>query len=329
MDANVDIIDSDVRFRGNSLCFGLRVGGSSILEGNPVTRGLDIVGVFIDSDQDFATGYQVEGIGADHMIQVAGFDGEVVTSQLFQYLSNGVVGDWNNWNSVSKASASVSGDSLEAAVHSKSLESKKSDVDALFYTKSWNGQGDVADYVQSSQYGLLAVSQRNAFDSDFVMDQSDQAVLHLDLASVRGNANVDSIEVESVGTAPPSEVSMIRIKNADGETISESMLNGGSATLSLNPLIVHKGETVALTIHADATGNSGKTFGLKITHSRAIASPNSGVALNNLPTTNGLGYVGVIAPGLTIDGAFLDWQGMLETDEISEQSTNGNRNIDM
>ncbi|MFQ5885216.1 MAG: WD40/YVTN/BNR-like repeat-containing protein, partial [Thermoplasmata archaeon] len=188
---------------------------------------------------------------------------------------------------------------------------------------------DTSDFVQSSQHGLLSVTQKSALGDNFVLDESNQAVLELSLASIRGDVKVESFEVEPIGTAHPSEISRIRVEDSSGREISNKLSNGVSTKLDFNQVVIHKGKTEMFTVYADVAGDSGRTFGLRIAHSRAVGSSNAGITVKTLPSANGLAYIGHANPEMEIDGAFLDWNGMLESDEIRESSTKGNMDIDI
>jgi photosystem II stability/assembly factor-like uncharacterized protein len=107
------------------------------------------------------------------------------------------------------------------------------------------------------------------------------------------------------------------------------MMNGGNARLDFKPLLIHKGQTISLSVHAGVLGSSQRTFGLRIPHTGAVLSSNSGVTLSSQPTTNGLGYVGAVPDGTNVDGAFHDWEGLLEMDGAGEASLKGNLNVDI
>jgi photosystem II stability/assembly factor-like uncharacterized protein len=165
--------------------------------------------------------------------------------------------------------------------------------------------------------------------SNYILDGTNQAVLELNLASVRGNVKVESLDVVPVGTAHPSEISRIRVRDSTGKEISNKLSNGVSTRLDFNTIVVHKGDTEMLIVHADVAGQSGRTFGLRVTHSRAVGSSNSGITVNTIHSENGLAYIGSANPEMEIDGAFHDWNGLLLSDDMKESSTEDNMNVDI
>ncbi|MFQ6061037.1 MAG: WD40/YVTN/BNR-like repeat-containing protein, partial [Thermoplasmata archaeon] len=275
------------------------------------------------------TGYQTRGIGADYMIEIAGLGGEIVSSKLFSYPPNGRSANWNDWHRIGSVQASVSQGSLEMELRRALIGSENPEVDVLLYTKSWTGEGDTSDFIQSTQYGLLSVVQRSALNSDYVLNRSDQAVLRVSLTAIRGDVDVNSIEVEPIGTVHPSEISELRLKDETGSVVSEKLFDGFSTRFDFKSVRIHNGETKFFTIHVDAVGNSGRTFGLRIPHTRDVSAPNAGMSLRDMPTGNDLAYIGRLKPGIEIDGAFRDWDGMLRSDAIKEPSTNRNKDIDI
>jgi photosystem II stability/assembly factor-like uncharacterized protein len=211
----------------------------------------------------------------------------------------------------------------------KTFDSRKSDVDVLFFTRSWKGVGDVSNFVQSSQDGLLSVVQKSAFESNSILDASDQPVLELSMTSIRGKVKVDAIETEAVGTAHSSEISRVRVKDGEGNVISEKLFDGSSMRFEFKPIMIRQGQIETLSVHADVVGDSGRTFGLKMSHSRSVSSSNAGVTVRNLHTTNDFAYIGHQNPDMEIDGAFRDWDGLLKGDDVREPRTNGDRDIDI
>ena len=73
VNANVDITQAAVTDNLDFLSFYMQVRGRA-LEGDPsASRTMDAYFVFIDTDRSASTGYQVQGLGADRLIEIDGW----------------------------------------------------------------------------------------------------------------------------------------------------------------------------------------------------------------------------------------------------------------
>src|SRR6058998_286245 len=85
-----------------------------VLAGGPagvsVTNGYF---AFIDTDRTAQTGYRVQGIGADRLIKVYTFGGNVVSATLFTYDSSHGTENWNGWTPIRSIAAAGAAKELE------------------------------------------------------------------------------------------------------------------------------------------------------------------------------------------------------------------------
>src|SRR3989454_10448997 len=92
----VDIVRFGIADNVDSLAFFLEVNGAA-LRGGDLPPTVDVFRVFLDTDRDAATGYRVDGLGADRMLQVSGWHGAVNTTTLFEWDTNRDAFDWRGW----------------------------------------------------------------------------------------------------------------------------------------------------------------------------------------------------------------------------------------
>src|SRR5439155_24886149 len=118
---------------------------------------VDVFRVFLDTDRDAATGYRVDGLGADRMLQVSGWHGAVNTSTLFEWDTNRDAFDWRGWTKGTPAQAAVSGSRVEAQVDWLAILPAKAPVFPTAHARSPDGTDDAADYVLSSERPSLGV----------------------------------------------------------------------------------------------------------------------------------------------------------------------------
>ncbi|TLZ59791.1 MAG: hypothetical protein E6K13_09340, partial [Methanobacteriota archaeon] len=146
---DVDIVRFGIADNVDYLAFFLEVNGAA-LRGGDLPPTVDVFRVFLDTDRDAATGYRVDGLGADRMLQVSGWHGAVNTSTLFEWDTNRDAFDWRGWTKGTPAQAAVSGSRVEAQVDWLAILPSKQPVYATAHARSHDGTDDTADYVLSS-----------------------------------------------------------------------------------------------------------------------------------------------------------------------------------
>src|SRR5207249_8670028 len=105
---DVDIVRFGIADNVDYLAFFLEVNGVA-LRGGDSPPTLDVFRVFLDTDRDAATGYRVDGLGADRMLQVSGWHGAGNTSTLFEWDTHRDAFDWRGWTKGTPAQAAVPG----------------------------------------------------------------------------------------------------------------------------------------------------------------------------------------------------------------------------
>src|SRR5881296_3189974 len=80
LNPNVDIVRFGVVPNLGPIAFFVEVAGSALTGGGPSPGTMDTVRIFIDIDGSSSTGYRIDGLGADRMIEVSGYAGRVQSS---------------------------------------------------------------------------------------------------------------------------------------------------------------------------------------------------------------------------------------------------------
>src|SRR2546428_9850816 len=75
---------------------------------------MDSMRIFVDIDGSATTGYHVDGLGADRMLDVSGYGGAVLSATLWEFDSNRDSRDWNGWIKGTPTAAAASGPRIEA-----------------------------------------------------------------------------------------------------------------------------------------------------------------------------------------------------------------------
>src|SRR3989454_2716371 len=114
LNPNVDIVRFGVVPNLGPIAFFVEVAGSALTGGGPSPGTMDTVRIFIDIDGSASTGYRIDGLGADRMIEVSGYAGRVQSSTLWEFDANRNQRDWNGWIKGTATPAAASGSRLEA-----------------------------------------------------------------------------------------------------------------------------------------------------------------------------------------------------------------------
>ena len=115
-------------------------GGGTVV---PVRRtGENFIRVYIDSDQSTSTGEAVTSgdtpIGADYMIEITGFCGEIKSTTVMMYHTN-------SWVELgAPVDAAIDASRMEIGVISSSIDASTGPIDFLIISTDWKGNEDIA-----------------------------------------------------------------------------------------------------------------------------------------------------------------------------------------
>src|SRR2546427_2996097 len=84
LNPNIDVVRFGMVNNLGPYAFFVEVAGSALAGGGPSPRTMDTVRIFVDIDASAATGYGIDGLGADRMIEISGHGGTVLSSQLWE-----------------------------------------------------------------------------------------------------------------------------------------------------------------------------------------------------------------------------------------------------
>ncbi|MCK4444178.1 MAG: hypothetical protein KAW09_06520, partial [Thermoplasmata archaeon] len=114
----------------------------------PVHTGLDVARVYIDSDDNDMTGYSTQKIGADHMLEILGIEGEVVFKTVKEFTIGAPQTQWS-WSTVmaqDQVRSETAFSSLEASFDATGLGFGPS-IAVAFETSDWRNRKDDASQV--------------------------------------------------------------------------------------------------------------------------------------------------------------------------------------
>lgn len=307
---NVDIVDYRIDNRSYDLSFYLEVQGE-ILSGEPNgEKHVDTVFIFIDCDQSPNSGYYINGIGADFMIEICGWDGEAVNSSLYSYSSDSQ--DWNFWIYKGPVGAAVSGSELEAQVSYDQLFLHNQDVvDVLFYTQSWDRYDDFSDTVLCNEKGILLVTLQG--EGENVISGDENRLLKLEFEALNTNITVNEIKLTRMGLGSDSDIAEIRLEDSNHQPIATGMLSNGRAIVHTS-LYLSDGQisTIYIVVDVSASAASENSIGFTISNNHDIITDKGTVFIDKIPPDVGhceLSYIFAVPDKVQIDGAFADWEG--------------------
>src|SRR3989441_4194362 len=202
LNPNVDIVRFGVVPNLGPIAFFVEVAGSALTGGGPSPGTMDTVRIFIDIDGSASTGYRIDGLGADRMIEVSGYAGRVQSSTLWEFDANRNQRDWNGWIKGTATPAAASGSRIEAEAQWLADVPTSVPVVATVHTVSWDKQVDRGDFPVSPGFGTLSiVSDPQVPD---VIAGNDVPLLRLTLMAHGQAIALDALQVEMAGPAPPN-----------------------------------------------------------------------------------------------------------------------------
>ena len=322
LNPNVDIVETAVYDDSGFLTFYAQVLGT-MLQGNG-DELQDTIFIFMDMDGSGATGYRIEGLGADRMIEVLGSDNTVDQAVMYEFDTERDNDDWNGWFKPRTLRAVAGSSYLEAEVDWDILSLNIVPMDILFASHGYDGSQDIADLAVSNIGGSLEAIQES-YLSDNVVSGTNEVLLRLSMTAHGTDMHITQITAKMVGTALPGELSTVRLLDENLTTI-DTVSPSSMMTFDLDRT-VQEGSLETFYVAVDTTSASENTVGMRILLPSDIHTESGSVTLKTGHPLNdaGRGYLGSIKTGYSIDGAFLDWTG---TPDVPGDS-DGNPNIDL
>ena len=291
----IEVQEWSVQNNGGSLYVYLSVAGT--LMG---TSDVDSFYLFVDSDNDPTTGYSVSGLGADYLLVLDGWNGEVRAADIMQFGSTTDHLDWNSWDSYGTMTYNLNAGKLEASADLP-IELGANARYVLVAQTASPDRGYAVSYPVPEKGGLLVARLEPGISIDS------------DLGTVPAQANI--------GLAR-----LVLTCEGKGGTISSFAPTIVGATLisSLGEVVLDRGESQSFDIRVD-TSSSPATSEVSV----ALAEDSFESTFTDLiiPQDSIHAYVASPPASVRIDGAFGDWLGRLSLD--NDSAPLANPNIDM
>src|SRR3989454_2133418 len=324
--ANVDVIRFGAVDNVGPFAFYVQVRGTALQGGGASPGTMDTVWIFIDTDASPATGYQIDGLGADRMIEISGYGGVVLSSILWEFDANRDVRDWNGWIKGTGTPAAASGSQIEAEAEWVTQGSVQSPAVASVHTESWDGETDAGDVPISTAGGTLLVTGYPQGPAGIA--GADMPLVELSLAAYREAVPLGSLRVQIFGTAPPGLASSLRLLDGGGNVISYITPTSRTVTFTFPTQTIPAGTTSIFRLVGDFGIGGRETFGIRPSPSQS-SPPGGGIlTVQEQPGPRSLGYVGVAPTSPQVDGAFGEWAAA-NVDPMGDVSPRNNPAIDV
>src|SRR5207247_9392174 len=200
-------------------------------------------GIFVDIDASAASGYGIDGLGADRMIDISGHGGTVLSSTLWEFDSNRDQRDWNGWIKGTATQAAASGSQIEAEAEWPSSSQTTVPGIATVHTESWDRQTDTGDFSVSPTAGTLSVIADPEVPD--VVSGNGVPLLQLTLTAHGQAVALDSLHIELAGTAAPSAALFLRLMQG-GNLVADATPTSRDVTFSFPALQIAVGDTTYL-----------------------------------------------------------------------------------
>ncbi|MBN1678457.1 MAG: zinc ribbon domain-containing protein [Candidatus Thermoplasmatota archaeon] len=251
--------------------------------------------LFVDSDGLNTTGYIVGSIGADHLLQLTGWDSAVRSTSLSTYISSSDQHNWNAWGSIGALSYSRELVRLEAGATLPDVLEESARF--ILVSKDASESGSVS-CTAPLDGGVLVVRQAPAPEvaAGLIQRSASTAVLTLNFTCQGEGGQVTQINPSLVG-APLS--------------YRES------------PFSLEMGEAREITVMVDtSTTTTGQLVSAKMLASGIVST----FASVEIVGSGASVYAGSAPSVVAVDGAFADWTDRLSFDQVDPTIS---RNVDI
>jgi hypothetical protein len=284
------------------------------------SQGLDSLTIFIDGDNNPSTGYRVENLGADYMLRVDGYNGNVNAKNFWKFDDSRDTNDFNGFHQSLRVAAANDANELEAQITLADTEFDKGTVvSCLAVMEDAQGNSD-RSLVFSDKAGALVATLTWAATS---LSVGTNTVGTVRLEAFGSTTQVQKLVLDIRGSISPNAISSITVGTAS-TTPSDSRV-----TFTLSPALeIVKDSSETLSIGAALSAGGGSTMGLKFADVNPVTADARNIRV--VQKVGDTAYIGNPLPDIRIDGAFDDWEGRTTiTDGLNDVEEERNVNVDI
>ena len=254
--------------------------------------------LFIDSDDSPGSGYSVGGVGADYMIELFGWNSSIATSAISRYHLTEDQADWNGWAVSGPVECLLAGDRLEAKA------------------RLVGGLDESAKFILTAQ------------DEYCVNCISYPVVLSGGVLIIEQSPTPEVKDSEVVPIGPSTGILRLRFTcQGAGGTVEGvvPVLSGVTSSEQVQPFSIEVGQERLIDLMVDS---SGLTSGQFVSAAIAGDGVSSSFAHVEIVGDGTRAYANCPPSGISIDGAFADWENLTVKDVDSIPLENRNIDID-
>ena len=278
--ASANIVEWSVDAQGPDLYLYLKTQAAMMSSQNPESMYL-----FVDSDGVNSTGYAVETIGADYLLQLTGWGSSVNLSALLKYPSGSDRSNWNAWTQIGSPTSAVRQDQLEARAV---LPSALADAAKFILVSKDSSDAGSVSHVAPIKGGLLIVEQTPSTTAATGIVPKSNSVAMLTLA------------LSCEGTSG-------RVEQLNAVVSGATVLTIPDLPISLSP-----GETKIVFVSVDTSASG---TGQCVSTGLLASGVDSSFSEVEISGSAVRAYADSAPNGIVIDGAFADWEGRLSVDQ--------------
>jgi hypothetical protein len=251
---------------------------------------------FYDMDNDPGTGYIIDGVGADRMIEILGWNGSMRSALASDFTDTADRTDFSGFAMHEALNAATGENKIEFSFHGAGTL----DPTALFMSKDRQGEEDASLF--TIRYGEPALRvTTELMMPDVIPIDSREKVMDIGFESARGNFTVTGLTFEKLGNALHYRISAFD----DLQVLAYS----NSASLTFTPaLALSEGYGRSLSVYVEMDGSEiSSSFGLSL-NATGVSTVSGPTTVDEIQVSDKVAYVSEVPHSVVIDGAFADWK---------------------
>jgi hypothetical protein len=286
-----------------------------------------------DVDGRASTGYSVQGMGVDYLLEVSGWENTVHHASMEEFRSSRDSNDWNGFISVGGISAKASGNRIE--IEALGAASWMDSADSRFAIALQNAeiQGDWTLFTGKRPGGVQVRQIALGSEGEYMEVGTPYPVLQLDVAAIDVEATLSYLTVVSMVDPAPTLLDLgscdlvldsnrnRQYDNGDLNLGTDSWGTGDEGGVTFNmedsPLDIPEGQIQSMFVIATVGGsaNPGNVVKLGVKdpfdHVEAFSGGRQ-LPVTILTQEGSSSYIIGPPDGIAIDGLFEDWQAIFD-----------------
>jgi len=282
----------------------------------------DVVRIFIDTDSNADTGYAINWVGADYLIEAYGYENRILSSSYYEYDVNHRTEsprgqhDWNAWSSMFEVDSAVKGPRMEVQLWVDELNIPSGAEPRAFIqitdprgnqdiSTVFNSYGSLEAEIISKSKGKVSKGESEEFITLVLNNRGLEPVMVTDLTFTQDSTAVrDDIEKASL--------------HLDGELLAIGSFDGKRLTFSNLELLIESFKNLNLELTVSDNAEAGHAVAFELTDIETDAAV-------TYTKDKVMAYIEEAPSIPVVDGLFGEWTDP-ESDELSDVS---NPNVDI